>query len=533
MGVSSLRRAAAGGAALVLLVAASSANAEPRPTQGGLWSFDEADVVESWDEESANVRAHYSVAGPNRTLLADADEDGVPDFPQRVARTTADALVVFEGLGFRLPTRESEGGERLGGSDAYDIYLVDFAGAADGRFGIDACAGSPPHCAGFLVIENDFFGYSYPTLEIAVDTVAVHEGFHAVQAAYAELPTWMSEGSATWAERAYDPASVDFLRACNGYLADHTRPLYQPPPGPVPSFAYGSALWFDFLVTRFDAAVIADVLSAVEAAPGDPVESVMVDVVGRGGAFEEAWVEFARSNLATGFRAGVATSHAYSASLDAIEADYEGPSFDEDVRLFPMAAEYWRLELDDGPLFAGSDAALEGVVFSLHPVAEFALDGAVGDAIDVWSQTSSGGRALFGGEALPAGGYWVVAANATVGANSAQARVCIGTFEDASACALIDDGGDTDGASETEGSSSGDETGEGSSSGEPSTMATSEWADSTGPSDATGGEGESSGGPGQAGDAGGGCGCTASGPGRLEPFVGLFFAIAMWGRRRR
>lgn len=527
MGVSSLVRAPVG-VAIVIFAAASSASAEPRPTEGGLWSFDEADVVQSWDEETGEVRAHYSIEGPNRTILADDDGDGVPDFPQLVARTTALALEVFDELGFRQPTRESEVGDPLGGTDGYDIYLVDFGGAADGRFGIDGCAGSPPHCAGFLVIENDFFGYSYPNLEVAADTVAVHESFHAVQAAYADLPIWMSEGSATWSERAYDAASTDFLRACNGYLAEHTRPLYQPAPGPVPAFAYGSALWFDFLTNRFGASVIADILVAVEGAPAEPVESVMVDVVGRDGAFGEAWVEFARHNLATGFRAGAANSHRYAGLLDAIEADYAGASFDEDVRLFPMAAEYWRLDLDDGPLYAGSDSRLEGVVFSLHPVAEFAADGPVGNAIDVWSQPSSGGRALFGGEALPAGGYWVVAANSTVGAASAQGRVCIGTFDDVSECALIDDGGDTDG------SSSGGEADEGSTSGDPPQPTTLSADDSTGASGETtrGGDEGSSGDATQAHDAASGCGCaTSSGQGRGS-LVGLLLGIAIWGRRR-
>lgn len=533
MGIPPLMRSVASLAALLALSVASSASAESRPTEGGLWSFDDADVVESWDEETGQVRAHFSVEGPNRTLLADEDGDAVPDFPQQVARTTADGLRVFRELGFRAPVRESEVGRPLAGSDAYDIYLVDFGGAADGRFGIDACTGSPRHCAGFLVIENDFFGYSYPTLETAVDTVAVHEAFHAVQAAYTDLPIWLSEGSATWAERAYDESSTDFLRACNGYLADHTRPLYQPPPGPVPAFAYGTALWVDFLARRFEPAVIDDVLLAVEAAPGDAVESVMADVIGRGGAFELAWADFVRHNLATGARAGAATSHPYAGSLDAIEPDGEGSGFDGDVRLFPMAAEYWRLDVQDGPLYVGADAGLDGVVFSLHPVAGFAADGAVGDPIDVWDQPTDGGRALFAGDPLPAGGYWVVAANTTVGGESAQARVCIGSFDEVSACTGVDEGGDTEASSssgdEPEATTHGDSSGGGSSSGaatgEPGSRGSSDDPAETGA--------DTEGHPASERSGGDGCSCKATRTGSGGPVGLLLILAASWIKRRR
>jgi hypothetical protein len=47
-----------------------------------------------------------------------------------------------------------------------------------------------------------------------VDTVGSHALFHAVQNAYASLPVWMSEGTAVWAEKQYDPRSQDFINQC-------------------------------------------------------------------------------------------------------------------------------------------------------------------------------------------------------------------------------------------------------------------------------------------------------------------------------
>ena len=407
--------------ALVLLLAIPrTAAAEPRPDEGGLWSFDRSDLIQFHDD--GPVRVHYSVDGPNRTLLTDVDGDTIPDYAQDVAATTIAALALYTGeLGLRAPVPETRVGDPLGGSEAIDVYLVDFGGAADGRFGIDACT---THCAGFLVVENDFAGYGYPSRRAAIDTVVSHELFHAVQAAYAELPVWASEGTATWAERQYDPASADFLGKCNGYLAETSRPIYAPPPGPVPAFAYGSALFWDFLSIRHDASIVAALLEAVERS-GDPPELAVIGVLEeRDDSLEQAWPEFARWNLATGFRSGVATSYAYADRLDAILPDHEGDALDLDARLYPLAASYLRLDHGGGTLHAGADAGLPGVAFSLHPVAEFAEDGAVGDAIATFTLDAAGTRVVY--EALPPGGYFVVVAYADVADATARARVCIG-----------------------------------------------------------------------------------------------------------
>ena len=42
----------------------------------------------------------------------------------------------------------------LGGSPAFDFYLVDFGGSSDGMFGIDDCIDH--RCVGYMVMENDF-----------------------------------------------------------------------------------------------------------------------------------------------------------------------------------------------------------------------------------------------------------------------------------------------------------------------------------------------------------------------------------------
>ena len=142
------------------------------------------------------------------------------------------------------------GSQNLGGSPAFDFYLVDFGGNADGMFGIDDCEGSI--CSGYMVMENDFQGYGYPSIEEAVMVLTSHEFFHAVQAAYnANQPSWISEGTAVWAEWFYEPEVQDFLGYASAYLGDLERSIYKPPAGVTTSFSYGTALFYAFMDEYF------------------------------------------------------------------------------------------------------------------------------------------------------------------------------------------------------------------------------------------------------------------------------------------
>lgn len=447
------------GAATAMVLWPRLGSAEDRPTQGGLWSFDATDVVESWEEPTATVRVHYSVDGPNATRPDDADDDGVPDFAQDVAERTAESLALFSDLGFRMPVPESAIEVELGGSPAYDVYLIDFGGAADGRFGVDGCGNAG--CAGFYVVENDFAGYGYATLEEGITTVTSHEAFHGVQAAYNFLPDWVSEGTATWAERQFDAESADFVRLCNGLLADTGRPVYQPPGGPVPLFAYGTALWFDFLSERHDAGIIVDFLEALDDDRAVQAPELLFEglLAARNDDLESAWATFARYNLATGFRSGATQSHPYAALLNSIDPDASADLISLDARFYPLAASYFNFLHPGGDAWFVSDDALPDVVFTLHPVGDFEADGAVGDAIATWTSDDASVQRIF--EGLPEGGYWVVGTLPVVADGPARANLCISADPEAEACPVVEQGttgGGTDGmdSDDTGSSSTGD-----------------------------------------------------------------------------
>ncbi len=126
-----------------------------------------------------------------------------------------------------------------------------------------------------------------------------------------------------------------------------------------------------------------------------------------------------------------------------------------DARLYPLAASYWNYLHEGGDAWFGVDTPLADVTFSLHPVADFEADGAVGDAIATWSAEAAGSQRVF--EDLPPGGYWIVASLPRVADGPARAEVCVGLRDPVElACGGFagTTGSDTTGGEESSGESS-------------------------------------------------------------------------------
>jgi uncharacterized protein (TIGR03382 family) len=407
-------------------------DAGARPTDfGGLFSFDESDEVVTLDGDDGLVRIWYSVDGPNQTRLDDDDDDGVPDFVETALATTEGALELYGSLGFRLPIGDQGGG----GSDAFDAYLVDFDGLGDGAFTPESCSsvGSALQCSGYFAMENDFAGYGYPSLDAAIETVAPHELFHAVQAAYdADEDSWWSEGTATWAEQLYVPDSPDFLGLCDYYLADPGRTLDSPPSGPVPAWSYGTALWWWYLADAHGIESIVDLLEASE--KGDELLADMAAVIeADGGTLESDWMEFTDWNLATGRRAGAMESYPFAEELDEAATEDETDALVLLHRFYPLGATYFPLEHAGGHLWIATDQDAPSVRFLVHPTND---DSQVEPALGSWI---AGPAAQDMGE-HPAGLYWLVGTNPTLDEDSTHVTVCFGDEATVSACAPKDTG---------------------------------------------------------------------------------------------
>ena len=396
----------------------------------------------SLDSEDGTVRVWYEEEGEDAVLDDDDDADGLPDFAEEVAQTASDVLQVYASAGFRSPEPDTDG--------IMDVFLVDFGGNADGAYTAERCSGGSPNvCSGYFVMENDFSGYGYGDLSLAIRVLTSHELFHAVQAAYdSGEGVWFSEGTAVWAEDLYDPDSSDFIYFCGAYLEDTGRSLDEPPAGPVPTFAYATALWWKFLSIQHGDDVIVELLEATES------EDILVEMA----AIEEAhqssladdWATFARWNLATGRWAGAAESYSFAARIGPISAEASGGVLVDENRFYPLAASYYKLEHAGGELWFATDTDAPELVFSLHAVGE---DG-VGEALVVVEGVAS--ATSFGEQA--AGDYWLVGTNPTLATNSTRLTFCLGGREDLTPCVPaveevedVDEGEDSGGEEATAG----------------------------------------------------------------------------------
>jgi hypothetical protein len=426
---------------VILVLAASMARAA-RPTEGGAYAYDESDTVSYLDGALGRVRTWYSTSGTNQVQDGDEDGNGVPDFAETVAREAEQVLALYEALGF-LPVVSDEGG---GGSDAIDAYLVDFAGTGDGNFATESCTRAGV-CSGYFQMENDFKGYGYRSDEEAIRVLVSHELFHAVQAAYdAGEEVWFSEGTATWAERMYDPESQDFLYFAQAYLDDTGRSLDEPPAGPVPTFAYATALWWWYLSERLGHEAIVELLAAT---PGDTdmLAALAALLEARGTSLAEEWPTFAQWNLATGARAGAIEGYDFAAELTGIPALVDGDTVMDDNRFYPLAASYYGIAHPGGPLRFAIEEEAPALVFHVM---------AVDDAGRVQPPLATFAGADQDLGDLPAGEYWLVGSNPTLDTQSTKREFCFG-----GSCASIEDSGvvDSGGDSGAGGSNPGNDDG--------------------------------------------------------------------------
>jgi hypothetical protein len=347
--------------------------------------------------EGTQARVYYSEAGPHQTLLADDDEDGVPDFPQVAADIADEALTLFAEQGFR--------GLVTPGEALPDVYLVDFASGADGAWRTESCG--PDGCSGYLLVDQDFAEGSYGSPEAGLAVVVPHELFHGIQAAYQpDLPGWTSEGTAVWAERLFDPDSADFMGFASAYLALADRPIDRPPSGPVVAFAYGTALFWDFLALRHDPSLIARILE--EGGDLDAVEAALAE---RDDSLGEAFRTFAAWNLAVGARAGLGPSYPYASWLNEQPAEARGPTLDLDLRLYPLAMTVLRLDHPGGPLALSADPPTSEVELSLWGDAE-GWSGDAGAPVDLGD--------------WPVGTWWLLATVPERRDQSVELRLCAG-----------------------------------------------------------------------------------------------------------
>jgi MYXO-CTERM domain-containing protein len=315
------------------------------PGNGLMFAFDAGDVVETSGSTGSQFLVHYTRQGPNAVPDADADASGVPDFVEQVGEVYDEVLAHYVALGFEQPLSDEAIADN-GGDGRFDVYLVDFAGVGDGHYTNDACMDQ--RCAGYMVQENDYAGYGYPSTLVANRILGSHEFFHAVQAAYdIEQGSIFAEGTAVWATESFDPSLDDFEYFLDGYLKNCDRSLDVPLPGPVDPFSYGSAIWFQFLEERIGVGTVLDLCQrTVNGGSGgeDPdwYEQLDPALESAGTSFADAFLEFATYNLMTGKYADPARSYANGSNYPLVKIeDVALPYADEELRVFHSSTQYY------------------------------------------------------------------------------------------------------------------------------------------------------------------------------------------------
>lgn len=412
---------------LAVWSAAPRRAAADRPDTPGtteLFRYDASDAVETYGSPGGDFLLHFTRDGLNAVPTTDTDDSGVPDYVERLAALYDEVLAFYrDELGFRKPLSDEPIADN-GGDGRFDVYLLDFGGGSDGAFRRDGCgiAGArPSQCVGFMVQENDFAGYGYPSLDYASRVLSSHEYFHAVQAAYhSDQGSVFGEGTAVWATDTFDPTLRDLESYSHGLLEHLDRPIDRGFSGPVDPFSYGAGLFFRFLEERFDRSIVRLLWEASET---DDWMSALESVLARefASSFAEAFTEFARWNLYTGTTANPAVAYAEGAmyppvTMSLVSLPFRSPS---PLRVFYASAQYFRA---DPGTRATTVAALAGDSDGLELV--FAVRR--GTTVEVADQPS----------ALTAGAdeVLVTVVNPARSGESIRPVLCIGSPDEVQSC---------------------------------------------------------------------------------------------------
>ncbi len=322
-------------AALLLLLATASVAAAKRPrpdaatgaqtavAPNGFQLYNEYASPES-TYASERVVVHYVVLGIDAPPLNDDNQDGVPDYVERVGEAADRSLAYYELRGFHAALQD------VGGPDSRpDLYISRFA---PGTFGLALPAVNADGGA-FAVIANNLDPSAERSLASVYGTVA-HELFHLVQFSYfgrsgePAIPTWILEGSASGIEARVYPELDDIVTTLQ------MRSWLSAPQSSLTRQSYGAQLlWLEldreqprFLPTLFRRL-------AARPAAGDGVETV-----------RSTFVDVAKAPFAPAFeRFAVSAAADYGSAIEPLFAVLPGRT--RAATVAPLAIHYVRLVL--------------------------------------------------------------------------------------------------------------------------------------------------------------------------------------------
>lgn len=212
-------------------------------------------------------KIHYTMKGPNGLLPVDQDENGIPDYVDKVAAAFDEALEAFRKLGFDDPMPDNG----LGGDDRTDIYLSWLAGFGGVAYpDLDAFHTKPsprperPFAVPSYLAINPIQHAAFNTLlpdwmgDLLLRQVSTHELHHAVQMGYAwrgyddgaaDEASWVYEGMSVMLEQSLLelPRKFPFVTDFR-YGVRYRYPFYTLLQPEVSRFGYSNGLFFTSLL---------------------------------------------------------------------------------------------------------------------------------------------------------------------------------------------------------------------------------------------------------------------------------------------
>lgn len=219
---------------------------------------------------SRHFCVHWVAEGLDAPNLGDRDDDGVPDFVERVLRVAERVHTVEnERLGWREPRSDGRKGGRRGKTD---VYLSQIGGELFGYAAPDRGQATEEHriprrLHGYLVLDNDYSAFEFPGTKPLEDlqVTFAHEYDHILQFGYdAYQDPWFAEASATWMEDQVYNRIDDYLRYVRRWVRYYETPLTT-----NSIKEYGSAVWNQWLARRYGPEIVRRAWAgAIDAKPG-------------------------------------------------------------------------------------------------------------------------------------------------------------------------------------------------------------------------------------------------------------------------
>lgn len=249
--------------------------------------------------ETTHFRIHYDTGGSKKIL-------NWPDATYRDAIATAAENCWTEEvttMGFLAPPPDGSDGDGGGGNDLYDIYVQNLG---TGLYGYcqptyySSEPGYPPNAAtSYIVIDNDYAGFSIPAIDAMKVTVA-HEFNHACQAAHdVAEELWYMEATSTWIEDQIYDGINDYRQ----YLSSFMTSLFRSVDFDDGSIRiYGSCVWNFFLDEYVGGNIVANNWDQLETTTGTAMQGIDTVLGTYGMTIEETYAAFAVWCYFTGTR---------------------------------------------------------------------------------------------------------------------------------------------------------------------------------------------------------------------------------------